>query len=119
MSNSKIKKRIAVVADDSSRANLIEWSYFNKEILCEHEILANEITSDLLKGTLDMPITILPSGISDGYREFANEMQNKSVDIVIFFGSMAKDNIQQTGISDLHALATEQNIIAASNLATA
>lgn len=117
MNNSK--KRIAIIVDDNKRTSLIEWSYFNKDILCHYEIIANEITADLLKGTLNMPITVLSSGTVDGYRELSNLLDKKSIDILIFFGNPARVDIHQTGINDLLVLASDQNIVTACNMATA
>ena len=119
MTTSKKIKKIAIVVDDNKRTDLIEWSYFNKDILCQHEIIANEITADLLKGTLNIPITTLLTGTADGHRELANLLERKAIEILIFFGNPAKADIHQTGISDLLVLAGDQNILTACNRITA
>ena len=116
--NQKIE-RIAVVADENKRTSLIEWSYFNRDILNRYEVIANETTADLLRGTLNSPITVLADDPLDGYRELAKLVQNKEVEILIFFGSLFKEDIHQSGLKDLIVLANGQNIVTACNPATA
>ena len=118
MTNKKIEK-IAVVADDDKRTSLIEWSYFNRHTLSRYGIIADESTADLLKGTLNVPVTALASDSAGGYREVAKLVENNEIDILIYFGSLCKDGVAQPGIRDLLALAHNQNIVTASNPATA
>ncbi|MBC7827213.1 MAG: methylglyoxal synthase [Chitinophagaceae bacterium] len=119
MTNIKNSKRIAIVFDDSKRTNLIEWSYFNKDILGKHEIISYEITAELLKGTLNAPITSLVSGAPGDYRELTQMIGKKDIDVLIFFGDPSKIDMRQTGVNDMLALALEQDIVIACNLATA
>ena len=49
-------KRIAIVATDNKRADLIEWSYFNKDILTQHQLTAVGETGIVLEGTLNITI---------------------------------------------------------------
>jgi methylglyoxal synthase len=119
MNNVKKIERIAVVADDDKRTSLIEWSYFNRYTLSRYRIIADESTADLLKGTLIVPVTALASDSAGGYREVAKLVQKNEIDILIYFGSLYKDDIPQSGMMDLLALAHDQNIVTASNPATA
>ena len=119
MDNMKKIQRIAIVIDENKRTNLIEWSYFNREVLRQHEIIANEITSGLLQGTLDKPITPLLSQTGDGYREFSQMIERQEIDILIFFGDPSKPDTHHTAIGDLLIMAFNQNIITACNLVTA
>ena len=111
-------KKIAIVVNESKRTSLIEWSYFNREILSQHEIISYEATAGLLKGTLNKQIHTLAGTDSDGNRELAQMILRGSVDILIMLidGGKAKNGF---GMSDLLAIATEKNIIIACNQATA
>jgi len=43
-----VVKRIAFVASDNNRKSLIEWSYYNQEILKNHELIATGVMADKL-----------------------------------------------------------------------
>jgi methylglyoxal synthase len=110
-------KRIAIVVDESKRTNLIEWSYFNKEILSQHQIIAYESTGRLLKGTLDKHINILPGTDGDGNQQLAQMIMNENIDILILLNDAGKVK-NGLGMSDLLGIAREKNIIVACNQAT-
>ena len=111
-------KRIAIVSDEQMRTELIEWSYFNREVLREQNIIANQATADLLKGTLDVPVTALPAAM-DGHRELTQMIETKAIDIMIYFGNPTRTPSSPGGISDLLLLAFDHNIITACNVTTA
>lgn len=115
----RIPKTVAIVVDDENRNKLIEWSYFNKALLRQHNIVANDDIALILTGTLTVPVTSLPHGTFGGYRQLATMIENKEIDFLICMGSTDRGNNFQTGITDLIALATEQDIMVASNATTA
>lgn len=115
----KTPKTVAIVVDDENRNKLIEWSYFNKGLLRQHNIVANDEIALLLTGTLTVPVTSLPHGNFGGYRQLATMIENKEIDLLICMGSTEKGNNFQTGITDLIALATDHDIMVSSNATTA
>jgi methylglyoxal synthase len=115
----KTPRTIAIVVDDEKRNRLIEWSYFNKALLRQHNIVANDEIALMLTGTLTVPVTSLPKGTFGGYRQLATMIENKEIDFLICMGSTDRKNNFQTGITDLIALATEHDIMVSSNAATA
>ena len=50
------RKRIALVAHDNKKAELIEWAVYNKAALARHELIATGTTGKLLEEQLDRPI---------------------------------------------------------------
>ena len=117
--SNKTPKTIAIVVDDEKRNRLIEWSYFNKALLRQHNIIANDEIALILTGTLTVPVTSLPSGTFGGYRQLATMIENKQIDFLICMGSTDRGNNFQTGITDLISLATEHDIMVSSNATTA
>ncbi|HTE25578.1 hypothetical protein [Flavitalea sp.] len=115
----KTPKTIAIVVDDENRNRLIEWSYFNKALLRQHNIVANDEIALILTGTLTVPVTSLPHGTFGGYRQLATMIENKEIDFLICMGSTERGNNFQTGITDLISLATKHDIMVSSNAATA
>jgi len=56
------RKRIALVAHDHKKRDLVEWARYNRAILVEHELCATGTTGSLLQETLDLQVTRLQSG---------------------------------------------------------
>jgi len=50
------RKRIALVAHDHKKADLIEWAIFNKVELAKHELFATGTTGKLIEEALDRPV---------------------------------------------------------------
>jgi len=122
MSNSKNQhpvKRIAIVAYDDNQKHLIEWSFFNRQILQQHELTALGANARLLQGTLGIHITALPAPEVSGYQELAQLIRKEKIDVIIFLGEASDLNSSNTGIKELLHLAIEHNIIMAGNTATA
>ena len=114
MNNSENKfthKRIAIVAFDTNRTELIEWSYGHKDFLHQHTIIANGATATLLEGTLNTPVTNLPSGSLGGYQQLANMIDKGKIDILLYFGDPGNINEQHAGMLDLLPLANRQDIL--------
>jgi len=49
------KKRIALVAHDNKKQDLLDWAKWNKVLLIEHELYATGTTGKLLEEVLDTP----------------------------------------------------------------
>ncbi len=55
-------KRIALVAHDNKKADLLDWVRFNRALLAEHELFATGTTGTLLEEELQIPVIKLQSG---------------------------------------------------------
>ena len=112
-------KRIAIVAYDDNQKHLIEWSFFNRQILRQHEITALGANARLLQGTLGIHVAALPAPTVAGYQELAQLIRKEKIDVIIFLGDASELNSSDTGIKELLHLAIEHNITIAGNTATA
>ena len=56
------RKKIALIAHDNKKADLLEWAKFNKGTLLKHELYATGTTGKLLEKELCSKITTLQSG---------------------------------------------------------
>ena len=56
------RKRIAMVAHDMKKKELLEWAERNKVLLARHELMATGTTGRLLEEKLDRPVKKLMSG---------------------------------------------------------
>jgi hypothetical protein len=56
------KKRIALVAHDNKKTDLLDWVRFNRALLAEHELFATGTTGGLVEEELGIPVVKLQSG---------------------------------------------------------
>lgn len=121
ISNRKMNnvKRIGFAASDASRKSLIEWSYYNQDILKNHELIADGAVAAILEGTIGVPVTRLPDGTAAANQQLASLVAEQKIDILIFFWEPARGLQQAHAIRHLHDMAIAHNIIVACNLATA
>jgi methylglyoxal synthase len=114
-----VKKRIAFVASDNNRKSLIEWSYYNQEILKNHELIATGAMAGILEGTVGMPVIKLHDGAAAANHQLAALISGQKIDILVFFWDPVQPLPVENGVRALHDLAVTSNIIIACNLATA
>ena len=121
ISNRKMNvvKRIAFVANDNNRKSLIEWSYYNQEILKNHELIATGVMADILEGTVGVPVTKLQNSASAANHQLAAMIADQQIDILLFFWDPVQPLQLENGVRTLHDMAITSNIIIACNLATA
>ncbi len=116
--NINIVKNIAFVENDNRKNDLIEWSYFNKDLLMSHKIIATGSAGNILEGTLNMPVCKLSSGIF-GYQELSAKISEGKVDVIIFFGDDPETQMNNNAFDFLMETALSNNIIIAKNKPTA
>ena len=114
-----IVKRIAIVAQDRSKNELIEWSFHNRHILSKHDIIAAGYAADVLEGTLNAPVQKLMEATLGGYQQMGNMIANKEVDMIIFLWDAKGAQAQESDMKTLFRLAEEQNIVIACNMPSA
>ena len=108
-------KSIAIIAFDSKKTDLIEWSYFNKKLLIPHAISALGFAGNILEGTLNKKVDKSETG---EYRQLRNRINKGEIDAVLIFGE--SDEIFET--KDLNGVleaAIAHNVIIAANRTTA
>ncbi|MCR9065600.1 MAG: methylglyoxal synthase [Cytophagales bacterium] len=79
------RKRIALVAHDNKKKELIEWAEFNKTTLQKHQLFATGTTGKLVEDALDMHITKLLSGPLGGDQQIGSLISEGRIDVLIFF----------------------------------
>jgi len=66
------RKRIALVAHDNKKPDLLEWACYNRELLIQHNLYATGTTGHLLSQELDAPVTCLQSGPLGGDQQIGH-----------------------------------------------
>ncbi|SEK80152.1 methylglyoxal synthase [Chitinophaga rupis] len=81
----KARKRVALIAHDHKKGELVEWAVYNKTVLSRHELYATGTTGKLLEEYLDVPVRKLLSGPLGGDQQIGSMVAEGHIDAVIFF----------------------------------
>lgn len=113
------RKRIALIAHDNKKAELIDWAYYNRGELSRHELFATGTTGKLIEEAIDRPVTKFLSGPLGGDQQIGAAVAEGRVDIIIFFWDPMASQPHDPDIKALLRLGVVWNIPMACNRATA
>ena len=74
------KKRIALIAHDNKKPELIEWAIYNKTILANHELYGTGTTGRLIEEALEQPVIRLLSGPLGGDQQIGAMVAENRID---------------------------------------
>ncbi len=113
------QKRIALIAHDNKKTDLLEWVRYNKAILAEHEVYATGTTGRVLEQELGIEIIKLQSGPLGGDQQIGAKISQGEIDFMIFFWDPLEALSHDTDVRALLRIAVVWNIPVACNRASA
>ena len=123
MSHKKIAmvhdKKIALVAHDNKKRDLVEWAKFNRDLLAHHQVYATGTTGTILERELGFSIARLQSGPLGGDQQIGARIVDGEIDFLIFFWDPLEPVPHDPDVKALLRMAVVWNIPIACNRASA
>lgn len=113
------KKRIALVAHDNKKQDLLEWARWNRALLVEHDLFATGTTGKLLEEMLNTPVYKFQSGPLGGDQQIGAKISEGAIDFMIFFWDPLTEQPHDADVKALLRIAVVWNIPVACNRASA
>ena len=114
-----IEKRIALIAHDKKKEDLVQWAEENKAVLSKHKLYATGTTGKLIEERLGVGIEKLFSGPLGGDQQVGALIANNEIDFLIFFWDPVKSQQHESDVKALFRLSVAWNILIANNRCTA
>lgn len=114
-----VRRRIALVAHDNKKADLIEWATFNRGTLSEHDLVATGTTGSLLRDRVGLNVKRLHSGPLGGDMQLGALICEGQIDLLVFFWDPLEPQPHDPDVRALLRIAVVYNTPTASNRSTA
>lgn len=112
-------KRIALIAHDDRKADLLDWAQYNRVALSRHILFGTGTTGTMLKNELDLDVHTFMSGPLGGDQQIGAQIADGGIDFLIFFWDPLQLHPHDPDVRALLRVATLQNIPIATNRSSA
>lgn len=112
-------KKIALIAHDNKKPDLMEWIDFNKEKLVTHDLYATGTTGKIIQQKFGIHINRLQSGPLGGDLQMGSKISLGEIDLMVFFWDPLEPQPHDPDVKALLRIAVVWNIPVACNRATA
>lgn len=111
--------RVALIAHDKKKQELINFVSDNKDFFSEHVLYATGTTGRMIIAAINLDIHCVKSGPLGGDQEIGAKVANGEIDLVIFFRDPLTSQPHEPDINALLRLCDVYSVPLATNIATA
>jgi methylglyoxal synthase len=118
-SDSAARRRIALIAHDNKKNELLDWARFNRDLLAGHQLFATGTTGRLLESELDLTVECFQSGPLGGDQQIGARITEGAIDCLVFFWDPLAPLPHDPDVRALLRIAVVWNVPIACNRASA
>lgn len=115
----KIKKKIALVAHDHKKKEMLNFVKENIDILSKHYLLGTGTTARVISENTNLKVEELISGPFGGDQQVGSMIAQSMIDVLIFFWDPLEALVHDPDVKALLRIAVLYDIIVVMNPATA
>ncbi|WP_298039068.1 methylglyoxal synthase [uncultured Desulfuromonas sp.] len=119
MSTAAGQKRIALIAHDNQKPQLLDWAKAHRNLLARHRLWGTETTGNLLAKRLRLDVSKVGSGPLGGDLEIGAMIARGEIDILVFFWDPLEAQPHDPDVRALLRVAAVWNVPTAGNRSTA
>ena len=111
--------RIALIAHDACKPDLVEWAIWNRALLDGAELCATRTSGELVSGATGLRVRLLLSGPRGGDAQIGAMIARGELDLVVFFWDPLSAHGHEPDVRALLRLAVVHDVPIACNRRTA
>ncbi len=112
-------KKIALIAHDNKKAEMVAWSMKNRELLARYELCGTGTTAKLVAESTGLDVYRYLSGPLGGDQQIGAKIAEGQIDFVIFFWDPLSMQPHDPDVKALLRIAALYDVPIATNKATA
>jgi len=113
------EKKIALVAHDNRKKDMVEWVNLNREKLSQHILFATGTTGKIIAEATGLSVKCFYSGPLGGDQQIGSRIVEGEIDFLLFFWDPLEFQPHDPDVKALLRIAVLYNIPVATNEATA
>lgn len=113
------QKKIALIAHDGKKQEMLDWCEANKEILAQHKLCGTGTTARMITERVGLPVKGYNSGPLGGDQQIGAKIVEGQVNMIIFFSDPLAAQPHDPDVKALLRIAQVYDIPIANNKATA
>ena len=111
--------KIALIAHDKKKADIIALAVKYRELLAQHELYATGTTGKMVAEATELPVQRFLSGTHGGDQQIAARIACNEIDLLLLFRDPLSKKPNEPNDANLLRLCDVHNIPVATNIATA